>query len=102
MMKPWMEMMPVAGLAMLSCLAWLAARGCSPAEPPASQPASQPARPLPAMTNPRVVVVKSQRTMTVYDGASPVRTYRVAVGGGSGDKVREGDLCTPGGCSTSA
>jgi murein L,D-transpeptidase YafK len=97
-MKAWMEMVPVAGLAMLGCVAWFSARGCSRSEPPAtSQPTSAPqaANPLPAMASPRVVVLKSQRTMTVYDGPSPVRTYRVAVGGGEGDKLREGDRCTP-------
>ncbi|MCY2925450.1 MAG: L,D-transpeptidase [Planctomycetota bacterium] len=97
-MKTWMEILPVAGLAMLGCAAWFSARGCSRAEPPpASQPASAPAaaNPLPPMAEPRVVVLKSQLSMTVYDGPSPVRTYRVAVGGGGGDKAREGDRCTP-------
>ena len=96
-MKPWMELIPVAGVAMLGCAAWFSARGCSRDEPPASQPASAPraACPLPAMAEPRVVVVKSDRTLTVYDGERAVRTYKAAVGGGAGDKVREGDRCTP-------
>jgi len=51
--------------------------------------------PLPPLASPRVLVEKSAHRLTVYDGQRPVKCYRVAVGGGKGDKVREGDRCTP-------
>jgi murein L,D-transpeptidase YafK len=51
--------------------------------------------PLTALADPRIVVEKSAHRMTLYDGERRVRVYRVAVGEGRGDKVREGDRCTP-------
>jgi len=53
------------------------------------------AAPLPALRNPRVVIVKSARRLTVCDGPNPVKIYRVVVGAVEGDKVREGDQRTP-------
>lgn len=44
----------------------------------------------------RLVVRKSAHTLTLYDGARPLGTYRVAIGpGGPGPKLREGDKVTP-------
>lgn len=44
----------------------------------------------------RIVVEKGARRMTLYDGAVPVATYRVALGFAPvGDKRREGDGRTP-------
>jgi len=51
--------------------------------------------PLPPLHSPRLVVEKAAHRLTVYDGGRAVKTYRVAVGGGRGDKVRQGDRCTP-------
>jgi murein L,D-transpeptidase YafK len=51
--------------------------------------------PLPARSQPSVKVCKSKFVMTVFDGDRAVKSYRVAVGGGAGDKVKEGDRCTP-------
>jgi murein L,D-transpeptidase YafK len=43
-----------------------------------------------------IVVEKSTRTLTLYHGGVPVRTYRIALGGDPvGDKVRQGDRRTP-------
>ncbi|MDY7011439.1 MAG: L,D-transpeptidase [Planctomycetota bacterium] len=43
----------------------------------------------------RVVIEKSARRLTVYDGGKVVKTYRASFGTGNGDKVREGDCRTP-------
>jgi murein L,D-transpeptidase YafK len=44
----------------------------------------------------RVVVVKSQHTMTLYSHGTAIKTYRVALGrGGLGPKQRSGDNLTP-------
>jgi murein L,D-transpeptidase YafK len=49
----------------------------------------------------RIVVVKSAHTMTLYAHGQPLRTYRVALGRGTGSaKVREGDHNTPEGLYT--
>jgi len=61
----------------------------------AGPPKPQPRTPLPQLRRPHVVVEKSAHQLTVYDGDRPVRSYRAAVGSGKGDKVREGDRCTP-------
>ena len=53
------------------------------------------AEPLDRPASPRVRICKSAHVMTVFDGEVAVKSYRVAVGGGRGDKVREGDQCTP-------
>jgi len=50
---------------------------------------------LGVLRQPRVKVCKSAHVMTVFDGDRPVKSYRAAVGGGKGDKEREGDRCTP-------
>ncbi len=51
--------------------------------------------PLGDLQNPQIVVEKSKLRLTVFEGRSAVKRYRAAVGGGRGDKTREGDLCTP-------
>ena len=51
--------------------------------------------PLPPLVRPRLLVEKTQHRLTLYDGDAVVRTFRAAVGRGAGDKVREGDGCTP-------
>jgi hypothetical protein len=53
------------------------------------------AEPLGALAQPSVKVCKSKFVMTVFDGKRAVKSYRVAVGGGAGDKRKEGDRCTP-------
>ena len=58
-------------------------------------PVSPPDTPLPPLEQPRVVVEKAARRLTVYDGNRAAKSYRVALGRGRGDKVREGDGCTP-------
>lgn len=52
-------------------------------------------KPLPAVKNPRVLVEKAARRLRLFDGKRLVRTYRIALGRGKGDKVREGDGRTP-------
>jgi lipoprotein-anchoring transpeptidase ErfK/SrfK len=47
------------------------------------------------LRQPRILVEKSLHRVTVFDGDRVVRVYRAAVGGGKGDKTREGDRCTP-------
>jgi len=51
--------------------------------------------PLPVLRRPRIVVEKTAHRLTVYDDGRAVKSYRAAIGGGKGDKVREGDRCTP-------
>jgi murein L,D-transpeptidase YafK len=50
---------------------------------------------LPPLSAPRIVVGKQAHRLTLYDGDRLIKSYRAAVGGGSGDKLREGDKCTP-------
>ncbi len=47
------------------------------------------------MTNPRIVVEKSARRLTLYDGVKVVKVYAVSTGLSAGDKDREGDKKTP-------
>ena len=51
--------------------------------------------PLPNLHKPRIVIEKSKLRLTVFDGPRARKRYRAAVGGGKGDKTREGDHCTP-------
>ena len=56
----------------------------------------QPRNPLPPPTEGfGVIIEKSARRLTVYDGSKVVKTYRASFGTGKGDKVREGDRRTP-------
>ena len=48
-----------------------------------------------ALADPRVLVEKSAHLLSLYDGQRLVKTWPVAVGDGKGDKLREGDRCTP-------
>lgn len=50
---------------------------------------------LPAMKCPRVLVEKSARRLTLYDGQAVVKVYRVCTGLAEGDKEKEGDKRTP-------
>jgi len=43
----------------------------------------------------RVLVEKGARRLTLYDGSQRVKTWHVITGGGRGDKLKEGDHCTP-------
>ncbi len=64
---------------------------------PASHPSSLPADPNDAklLHNPRIVVEKSKHLLTVFEDGRLVKSYAVIIGSGKGDKVREGDRCTP-------
>jgi murein L,D-transpeptidase YafK len=43
-----------------------------------------------------LMVHKATRQLTVYQGLTPLKTYPVVLGGNPvGDKLRQGDLCTP-------
>ncbi|MCB1023677.1 MAG: L,D-transpeptidase family protein [Acidobacteria bacterium] len=51
---------------------------------------------LPKMENPRLVVKKGARTLSVFDGEKLVATYKIALGFSPvGDKAIEGDGKTP-------
>lgn len=51
---------------------------------------------FPLVVDPRIEIRKSERTLTLYDGERPVRTYRIGLGSQPvGDKEREGDGRTP-------
>ncbi len=52
-------------------------------------------RPLTDLSDPRIVVAKSQNLLTVYDGRRVVKRYHVISGRNGGDKVKEGDGRTP-------
>lgn len=62
---------------------------------PAPSPSPLQDKPLGPLTAPHVLIEKSAHRLTVYDGEVAAKTYRCAVGGGQGDKAREGDRCTP-------
>lgn len=48
------------------------------------------------VTASRIVIDKSHHTLTLYSGATPQKTYRVAIGSDrNGNKLREGDRRTP-------
>ena len=66
-----------------------------PGVPSGRDPAEDKRVPLPPLAQPRLLIEKSLHRLTVYDGAEAVKSYRCAIGGGRGDKVREGDRCTP-------
>jgi hypothetical protein len=70
--------------------------------PPASSPASSPAplsqgSPLKLpLVNPKIVVSKAARRLSLYSGGRIVRTYKIALGTNPvDDKVRQGDRATP-------
>ncbi len=50
---------------------------------------------LPVLGRPGILVDKSERSLTVYDGSRPVAVFPAAVGAAAGDKRREGDRRTP-------
>jgi hypothetical protein len=50
---------------------------------------------LPALQHPRIIVEKSARILSVYDGLRLVKKYHCCTGTISGDKEREGDRRTP-------
>ena len=50
---------------------------------------------LPQLQDPRILIEKSARRLTVLDGDTSVKSYRLGLGWGTGDKAREGDGCTP-------
>jgi lipoprotein-anchoring transpeptidase ErfK/SrfK len=56
-------------------------------------PPSGPA--LPPLRKPRIVIEKSKRRLTVFDGTTLVKQYAVIVGTRVGDKRVEGDFRTP-------
>ena len=59
-------------------------------------PANQPALKADlALAGPCVLVEKSARRLTLYDGQAVVKVYRVCTGLVAGDKQREGDKKTP-------
>lgn len=74
---------------------------------PASRPAEESAdtegstvaelyrRSLPPLENPVILVEKSLLRLTVFDGRTPVKIYKAAVGGTAGHKQIEGDCRTP-------
>jgi hypothetical protein len=48
------------------------------------------------LVDPKLLVEKSRRTLSVFSAGRPVKTYRIALGARPvGDKVREGDKRTP-------
>jgi hypothetical protein len=75
--------------------------------PPSSQVNAPPVVPTPVLgrvggklpdvlVDPRIVIEKARRTLTVFSDEHPVKTYRIALGRNpAGDKEREGDLRTP-------
>jgi len=50
---------------------------------------------LGTVRQPLLLVEKSLHRLTVFDGGVARKSYRVAIGGGRGDKTCEGDRCTP-------
>lgn len=77
----------------------------SSSTPPANQPAptSKPLKQIllekgitGQIPNLQIVVDKSAHILTLYSGATPLKTYRISLGdGGLGDKVKAGDHKTP-------
>jgi hypothetical protein len=77
------------------------------APPPSSQSNAPATAPTPVLgrvggklpdvlVDPRIVIEKARRTLTVFSAEHPVKTYRIALGAKpAGDKEREGDLKTP-------
>jgi murein L,D-transpeptidase YafK len=83
---------------------WRKEKGASAASPPAasSLPAlsfassqSQPPLKLP-LVNPKIVVEKAARRLSLYSDGRVVRTYKIALGTNPvDDKIRQGDRATP-------
>ena len=80
----------VAGIAAAAGLA-AGVIGCITDNRPRSEPATHPT----GLVAPSILVEKSAHRLTLLDQGRAVKVYRAAVGGGKGDKVREGDRCTP-------
>ena len=54
------------------------------------------AQELPKLKTPHLVIVKSARTLELFDGEKLVKTYKIALGfAPAGDKEKEGDGKTP-------
>ena len=74
-----------------------------PVQPKARTPIAPPKRPNPSpvparkrgLSRPRIVIDKSDKRLTLYDGYRVVKTYPVITGSRSGDKVKKGDRRTP-------
>jgi murein L,D-transpeptidase YafK len=77
--------------AMAAGLLWLSRFG-NPASGKAGMDETPLALPL---KDPRVVIRKRERELRLYDGNELRKRYRVVLGGGTGDKEREGDRRTP-------
>jgi murein L,D-transpeptidase YafK len=58
-------------------------------------PAAREPVPLPTLKKPELLVEKYARRLTVFDDGEAIKSYGIALGWGKGDKVREGDGCTP-------
>lgn len=69
----------------------------SPRIPRISEVMDAPSRPLRLpLREPRVVIRKKMRELSLYDGSTLLRRYRVVLGASAtGDKEREGDRKTP-------
>jgi hypothetical protein len=70
---------------------WLTSKGA----PRRAAPVSAGDLHLLDLDNPRVLVEKGARRLTVFSVRKPVKSYRIALGWGGGDKEREGDGRTP-------
>ena len=91
-LKRWSVMMAWISLGVSAC------QGpqdlCPPGQSPATMPASGPAVTV-TLAQPRVLVEKAKRRLTLYDGGHVVKVYRACTGLVAGDKEREGDRKTP-------
>ena len=58
-------------------------------------PISEQSSKLPSLHDARLVIEKQSRRLTVFDGELSIKSYRIGLGWGGGDKQREGDGRTP-------
>jgi murein L,D-transpeptidase YafK len=82
---------PLQAAAMLA-FAWSASR------PPSSRPLTSPAAPAaqaPEVHADRILVVKSEHSLTLFAHGAVLRSYKVALGRASGPKQQQGDNRTP-------
>jgi murein L,D-transpeptidase YafK len=72
-------------------------RAASSAQQPQQQPQPPPQSPLKLpLVNPKIVVSKSARQLSLYSGGRVVRTYKIVLGANPvDDKLRQGDRATP-------
>jgi L,D-transpeptidase-like protein len=97
--RRWLGLLAAAvpGKAFAAFLEWTPPSGASRRPPPDRLRLPPPRLPVGALSAPRIEVVKSRRTLSLFDGPRLVASYRVGLGRRAlpGAKRHQGDFRTP-------